>query len=82
MAILSNDVKLNGYKIHGTDEAIPSGILHDKDYIGMSNNSAVSYDIRSFSAGVCSRATRTACTIASTCSEIATLISSLVITIV
>lgn len=45
MSILSNDLKLNSHKIHGTDEAIESGILYDKDYIGMSNNAAVSFDV-------------------------------------
>lgn len=45
MAIVSNDLKLNSHKIHGADESIYSGILYDKDYIGMSNNSAISYDI-------------------------------------
>ena len=47
MAIVSNNLKLDGYKINGTDEVINSGILYDKDYIGMSNNSAVSYNLRS-----------------------------------
>lgn len=45
MAIISNDLKLEGHKIHGADEVVASGILWDKDYIGMSNNSAVSYEI-------------------------------------
>jgi len=45
MAILSDSLKMNGYKINGADEAIGSGILQDKDYIGMSNNSAVSFEI-------------------------------------
>jgi len=45
MAIVTNDLKLKSHKIHGADEAIYSGILHDKDYIGMSNNSAVSFEI-------------------------------------
>lgn len=39
--VLSNDLKLVSHKIHGTDETIISGILQDKDYIGMSNNAAV-----------------------------------------
>lgn len=43
--IISNDLKLNSHKINGTDEVINSGILYDKDYIGMSNNSAISFDI-------------------------------------
>lgn len=45
MAIISNDLKINSHKINGTDEVIDSGILYDKDYIGMSNNSAISYEI-------------------------------------
>lgn len=45
MAIISNDIHLDSHKINGTDEVINSGILYDKDYIGMSNNSAISYNI-------------------------------------
>ena len=45
MAILSDSLKMNGYKINGADEAIGSGVLQDKDYIGMSNNVAVSYEV-------------------------------------
>ena len=45
MAYVTNDLKMNGYKINGTDEAIQGAILQDKDYIGMSNSSAVSYDL-------------------------------------
>ena len=33
------------YKLNGSKDVISSGILHDKDYIGMSNDSAVSFDI-------------------------------------
>lgn len=46
--IISDDIVVNGHKIHGTDEAIGSGILCDKDYIGMSNNSAISFDLGVF----------------------------------
>ncbi len=45
MAYVTNDLKMNGYTINGTDEAIQGAILQDKDYIGMSNSSAVSYDL-------------------------------------
>lgn len=45
MGIVSNDLKLDGYKINGTDDAIDTGILYDKDYIGMSNNFAVRYNV-------------------------------------
>lgn len=34
-----------GYKLNGSKEEIKSGVLYDKDYIGMSNDSAVSYNI-------------------------------------
>ena len=33
------------YKLNGSKDEINTGILHDKDYIGMANDSAVSYDI-------------------------------------
>lgn len=45
MAIISNDLKVEGHRIHGVDEVIETGILQDKDYIGMSNNSAVSFEV-------------------------------------
>ena len=45
MAVISNSLKLLSHKIHGTDEVIRSGILQDKDYIGMSSQAAVSYDV-------------------------------------
>ena len=45
IAILSNDLKLNSHNINGADEVIDSGVLYDKDYIGMSNNSAISYEV-------------------------------------
>lgn len=45
MGIVSNELNLKSHKINGTDEQISSGILYDKDYIGMSNNSAVSFEI-------------------------------------
>ncbi|MCI8519771.1 MAG: hypothetical protein HFJ51_07105 [Clostridia bacterium] len=50
MAIISKDLALAGHKIHGIDDVIDTGILQDKDYIGMSNNSGVSFEIRSFEA--------------------------------
>ena len=34
-----------GYRLHESDEDIKSGILQDKDYIGIGNDSAISYDI-------------------------------------
>lgn len=45
MSIISNDLKLISHNINRTNDVITSGILYDKDYIGMSNNSAVSYEI-------------------------------------
>lgn len=48
MAIVSNDLVLDGHKIHGIDDIIEAGILNDKDYIGMSNNSGVSFEVRMF----------------------------------
>ena len=51
MAIISNGVKSDSYKLHGADEAINMGILQDKDYIGMTNNSAVSYDLGTLNPG-------------------------------
>lgn len=46
IAIITNDLKLEGHRIHGVDEVIETGILQDKDYIGMSNSSAVSFNLR------------------------------------
>ncbi len=45
MEIVSNDLKFDSYNINGTDDVINSGILYDKDYIGMSNNSALDFEI-------------------------------------
>lgn len=48
MVIVSNDLKVDGHRINGIDEFIDSGILQDKDYIGMSNNSGISFEVRMF----------------------------------
>ena len=45
MLICSNDLKQDGYKIHDADNAVYTGILQDKDYIGMTNNSAVRFEV-------------------------------------
>lgn len=45
MAFVTNDLKLLSHKIHGADKEIWTGILQDKDYIGMSAQSAVSYEV-------------------------------------
>ena len=37
--------KLLSHQIHGTKDSISSGEIYDKDYIGMSPESSVSYDI-------------------------------------
>lgn len=43
-AIFSNQ-DIMSHKINNVDEDIESGYLEDKDYIGMSNNSAIVYDV-------------------------------------
>ena len=45
MAIISNDIKMESYKLHEIKETIGSGILQDKDYIGMSDEVALCYDL-------------------------------------
>lgn len=45
LSVISNGIDLESYKIHQTEEAIGSGILQDKDYIGMSPAGAVSYNL-------------------------------------
>ena len=37
--------KIGSHQIHGSKNNIKSGIIQDKDYIGMSNDSSISYDI-------------------------------------
>ena len=37
--------KIDSHQIHGSGNTIKSGIIQDKDYIGMSNDSSISYDI-------------------------------------
>ena len=37
--------KINSHQIHNTKENIYTGNLYDKDYIGMSSDSSISYDI-------------------------------------
>ena len=44
MATFSN-LPIHGYQLNNVDNNIAYGILQDKDYIGMSDHSAVSYDI-------------------------------------
>ena len=40
-----------GYRLNHSEEDIKSGYLHDKDYIGMANDSAVSYKIGTLKPG-------------------------------
>ena len=51
MAYVSQGVKLDSHKIHGTEEVIEYGILQDKDYIGMSQSAAVCYEIGNLKPG-------------------------------
>ena len=37
--------KVNGYQINGSKETIKRGEIQDKDYIGMSKDSSISYDL-------------------------------------
>ena len=44
-AILSNRDILT-HKLHGIDEVVESGMFEDKDYIGMTNNAGIIYDLK------------------------------------
>ena len=44
-SIFSNK-HIMSHKLHGVDEVIESGVLGDKDYIGMTNNSGIIYDLQ------------------------------------
>lgn len=44
MATFSN-MPIYSYQLNNVDESIESGVIHDKDYIAMSNHSAIAYDI-------------------------------------
>lgn len=50
MATFSN-CKIQSYKLYNEKESFESGILHDKDYIGMSCDSAISYKIGTLKPG-------------------------------
>ena len=43
--------EINGHRINDTRNYISSGVLEDKDYIGMSNDSAISYEIGTLKPG-------------------------------
>ena len=45
MSIFSNKQKISSHQIHGSKNNIYTGIIQDKDYIGMSNDSSISYEI-------------------------------------
>lgn len=42
---------IHSYRLNNSSEDIKSGILHDKDYIGMANDSAISFDIGTLKPG-------------------------------
>ena len=46
-----SDMRINGHRINDTENHIDSAVLEDKDYIGMSENSGVSYNIGKMSPG-------------------------------
>ena len=45
VATFSKQQKLNSHQINGSKETIGSGVIYDKDYIGMSKDSSISYDL-------------------------------------
>ena len=49
--ITFSDKKINGHKINDIDNSISEGILKDKDYIGMSNNSGITYELGTIKPG-------------------------------
>ena len=44
-AVFSNK-HIISHKLHGIDDVIESGVLGDKDYIGMTNNAGIIYDVQ------------------------------------
>ena len=46
-----SEEKILSYQIHGTTETIPKGIIGGKDYIGMTSDSGISYDIGNLKSG-------------------------------
>ena len=49
-AIFSN-LEINGHRINNVDSYIRDGVLSDKDYIGMSNASGITYDLETLKPG-------------------------------
>ena len=49
-AIFSN-LEINGHRINDVDSYIRDGVLSDKDYIGMSNASGITYDLETLKPG-------------------------------
>lgn len=45
VGILSKDIKIASHQINDTNATIGSGIIQDKDYIGMSSDSSICYEI-------------------------------------
>lgn len=36
---------INAHQLNDTDNNIGSGVIHDKDYIGMSSDSSINYEL-------------------------------------
>ena len=51
VSTFAKSYKLLSHQINGSKETIPSGIIYDKDYIGMSKDSSVSYDLGTIKQG-------------------------------
>ncbi len=51
ISTFSKDQKTFSHQIHGSQNNISSGEIWDKDYIGMSNDSSISYDIGKIAPG-------------------------------
>ena len=48
---VAKNMKLLSHQIHGSKETIKRAIIYDKDYIGMNNESSISYDIGTIKSG-------------------------------
>ena len=45
VSTFAKGIKTSSHQIHGSKENIKSGVIYGKDYIGMSNDSSISYDL-------------------------------------
>ena len=45
VSTFAKGIRTSSHQIHGSKENIKSGVIYGKDYIGMSNDSSVSYDL-------------------------------------